>query len=166
VNPDGTDTAPSGRWQRGNPAPTFSSGPKQLDSVGSGRYAMVTGAASGGSSTANDVDGITTVRSPDFALTGGSSYRLAFRSTFAHTRTSSAADYWRIRIVADGGASAVLYARHGSATDLDGKWVSRTVSIPSSFAGKTAHLVIEAADRANGNLLEVGVDDVAVMRLP
>ena len=165
VNPDGIDTATSGAWQRGNPAPTSSSGPKQLNAVGSGRYSLVTGASAGGSANANDLDGVSSIRSPDFSLSAGHSYRLAFKSTFAHSSTSTASDYWRIRIVADGGASAVLYSRHGSATDLDGKWVSRTVSIPASFTGSKAHLVIEASDVANGNLFEVAVDDVAVMRV-
>jgi hypothetical protein len=64
--------------------------------------------------------------------------------------------------VADGGG-AVLYARRGSASDLDGRWVSRTVTIPAAFAGSTAHLVIEAVDAAKGNLFEVAVDDIAVM---
>jgi hypothetical protein len=164
VNPDGTDTATSGRWQRGNPAATFSNGPKQLDSAGSGRYALVTGAAAGAGATANDLDGTSTIRSPDFTLSAGHSYKLAFRSTFAHSSTSSRSDYWRIRIVADGGG-AVLYARRGSASDLDGRWVSRTVTIPAAFAGSTAHLVIEAVDAAKGNLFEVAVDDIAVMRV-
>jgi carboxypeptidase T len=165
ANPDGTDTATSGRWQRGNPAPTSAAGPKQLDRAGSGRYALVTGAAAGSGAGANDLDGVSTMRSPDFTLSAGHTYRLAFKSTFAHSATSTSSDYWRIRIVANGGANAVLYARHGSATDLDGKWVSRTVSIPSSFVGTTAHLVIEAGDIASGNLFEVAVDDVAVMRV-
>jgi carboxypeptidase T len=165
VNPDGTDTATSGRWQRGNPAPTWSSGPKQLDSVGSGRYALVTGALAGSGATANDLDGVSSIRSPDFSLSAGHRYKLFFKSSFAHSSASTSSDYWRIRIVRNGGGTAILYARRGSATDVDGKWVSRTVSIPSSFAGSKAHLVIEAVDAANGNLFEVAVDDIAVMRV-
>ena len=165
VNPDGADTATSGRWQRGNPAPTWSSGPKQLDTAGSGRYALVTGASTGGGAGANDLDGASSIRSPDFNLAVGHTYKLAFKSSFAHSSTSTTDDYWRIRIVAEGGASATLYARRGSSVDLDGRWVSRTVSIPASFAGSRAHLVIEAIDAANGNLFEVAVDDIAVMKV-
>ncbi len=33
TNPDGTDTATSGAWQRGNPDGTASNGPKQLGTV-------------------------------------------------------------------------------------------------------------------------------------
>jgi len=44
VNADGTDTATAGAWQRGDPRPTGTvSGPKQPDTVPSGRYAFVTG---------------------------------------------------------------------------------------------------------------------------
>jgi carboxypeptidase T len=161
VNPDGTDTATSGRWQRGNPGATSSNGPKQLGTAASGRYDLVTGAAA---TSGNDLDGLSTARSPDFSLAAGQPYKLYFRSTFAHSSASSSADYFRIRIVADDSTSAVLYVHHGSATDVDGKWVSRSLAIPSAFEGKKAHLLIEAADLANDNLLEVAVDDVSVMK--
>ena len=65
VNPDGTDTAPaSARFARANPSDTASHGPKQLGTTPSGSKAFVTGAAAGSSSTANDLDGRTTLRSP------------------------------------------------------------------------------------------------------
>jgi hypothetical protein len=40
----------------------------------------------------------------------------------------------------------------------------RTVSIPASFSGKHARLVVEAADLGTDNLLEVAVDDVSVFK--
>ena len=60
ANPLGTDTATGGRWQRANPAATS----RQAGTVPSGSRALVTGAAAGSSSHANDVDGgVTTMRS-------------------------------------------------------------------------------------------------------
>ena len=61
VNPLGTDTATSGKWQRADPAPTT----YQSGTARSGRYALVTGASAGSAANANDVDGgRTSVRSP------------------------------------------------------------------------------------------------------
>jgi carboxypeptidase T len=161
IDPDATDTAAAGRWQRGNPVAASYNGAKQLDEAGSGRYDLVTGA----SVASGDVDGgVTTAVSPDFALAAGHTYALAFRSTFAHSSRASVADYFRISIVADDATSAVLYQRHGSAQDLDANWVMRTTPIPSSFAGKRAHLLVEAADLDTDNVFEVAIDDVAVFR--
>jgi hypothetical protein len=165
LNPDGTDTATRGHWVRSDPQPTNQSGPKQLGTTVSGRDDLVTGARAGSTASANDLDGgVTSIRSPNFGLAAGHGYALSFRSTFAHSAASSIADYFRVRIVADDSSSAVLFEQHGSAHDVDGRWIGRTVSIPASFAGKTAHLVIEAADLGPENLLEVAVDDVAVTR--
>jgi carboxypeptidase T len=166
INPDGTDTATSGRWTRRNPELTSKDGPKQLGSTPSGRDDLVTGARAGGGPAANDLDGgVTSVRSPDFSLSAGHSYALGFTSTFAHSARSSSADYLRIALIASDASSVVLYQKLGSATDIDGKWVRQRVAIPASFAGKTAHLLIEAADLGRENLLEVGIDDVAVMKV-
>ncbi len=71
LNPDGTDTAPANaRFVRANPSDTASHGPKQLGTTPSGSKAFVTGAAAGSSSTANDLDGRTTLRSPAITLAG------------------------------------------------------------------------------------------------
>ncbi|MFD2354897.1 M14 family metallopeptidase [Nonomuraea ferruginea] len=43
VNPNGTDTATLGQWERGDPADTSSSGPKQLGTTVSGSNDLVTG---------------------------------------------------------------------------------------------------------------------------
>jgi hypothetical protein len=166
VNPEGTDSATSGRWARADPRPTTQDGPKQLGTAPSGRDDLVTGARVLGSTGANDLDGgVTSVRSPDLTLPAGHSYSLGFTSTFAHSAKSSTADYLRITLIADDASTAVLYQKLGSATDVDGKWVARTIAIPPSFAGKTAHLLIEAADLGAENLLEVGIDEVAVMKV-
>ena len=71
VNPDGTDTAPSaGRFARGNPQPTSSSGPKQLGTTPSGRDAFVTGWRAGAKPNSSDLDGLTTIRSAPIDAAG------------------------------------------------------------------------------------------------
>ena len=47
TNPNGTDTATTGVWERGNPAGTNSSGVKQVNTTPSGSNALVTGPLAG-----------------------------------------------------------------------------------------------------------------------
>ena len=61
LNPDGTDTAPIGAASPRRPSSTSSNGPKQLGSTPSGTKGYVTGSPAGSSSTANDLDGRTSV---------------------------------------------------------------------------------------------------------
>jgi carboxypeptidase T len=65
ANPNGTDTAATGRWERADPQPTDSSGAKQLGTTVSGTNDLVTGASAGASAGENDIDGgATSIRSP------------------------------------------------------------------------------------------------------
>ncbi|MEZ4657673.1 MAG: hypothetical protein R2911_08885 [Caldilineaceae bacterium] len=49
TNPNGTDTATTGQWERGNPEDTNSSGPKQLGTTVSGLNDLVTARLAGSS---------------------------------------------------------------------------------------------------------------------
>ena len=95
VNPDGTDTATRGAWQRGDPEATTSNGSKQLTTTTSGRSAFVTGLRAGADAGANDLDGgATTLRSPLIALPADPAAfgPLSFRYTLAHGSTTDTAD--------------------------------------------------------------------------
>ncbi len=114
VNPDGTDTATGGRWQRSNPAPTATLGqPRQLDAAVSGSRALVTGAAAGASPDANDLDGTTTTRSAPIALpaTVGP---LTFRYYLSHAADASPDDWFRAWVEA-ATAPARSYSRSSAA---------------------------------------------------
>lgn len=64
TNPDGTDTATSGLWERGIPEATYYSGPKQLGTTPSGVNDLVTGRLAGANYNSNDIDGgVTSTRS-------------------------------------------------------------------------------------------------------
>lgn len=166
VNPDGTDTATLGRWERGNPASTWSNGARQLGTTTSGSADLVTGRLAGTSASSYDIDaGTTTVRSPDFTLAAGATYALRFRYYFAHSATSDARDELRVRIVRGDGSEATLFLEPGRPRDDVAAWATATVAIPASFAGSTSHLLISASDRGRGNLVEAAVDDVSVMRV-
>jgi hypothetical protein len=161
-NAGGTDTATTGLWERADPEPTDSDGPKQLGDAASPSRCLVTGAAAGASAGANDVDGGTTsIQSPPISLSGGSGFTLTFNSYFAHRTNSTADDVLRVRVV--GGTSATVFEQRGAATDVDAAWTPHSVSL-DAFAGQTVRIVIEAADAATASLVEAGVDDVRVTR--
>jgi carboxypeptidase T len=160
----GTDTATAGRWQRGNPAPTTTaSGRKQPDTVPSGRYAFVTGAAAGTSAAANDLDGgRTTMTSPEIVLPSATGQRLQFRWSFAHDSLASSADELRIEVL-DGGSAATVFVVRGAATQRSASWHLTSVDL-SAWAGRTIHLRVSATDAGTNGILEALVDDVRVTR--
>jgi MYXO-CTERM domain-containing protein len=84
VNPDGTDTASTGKWELGTPerADVFDF-VLQPGAAYSGQHAFVTGAARGADPSANDVTGgLTTVESPPMSLQGLTSPHLSYQAYF------------------------------------------------------------------------------------
>ncbi|MEM8534935.1 MAG: S8 family serine peptidase [Chloroflexota bacterium] len=160
ANPGGADAATTGLWERGNPEGTDITGPKQLDATASGSNALVTGASAGSSVGANDIDnGVTSIRSPDFTLTGSSSYDLSFSYYFAHYTNSSSDDFLRVKVV--GSSTTTVFEELGAGNDDDAAWESTTVSL-DAFAGQTVYLLIEAADAGTASLVEAAIDDIEV----
>jgi hypothetical protein len=165
VNPaDGEpDTATSGAWQRAIPAKrSTNAGQKQRAYGYSARYALVTGAARGASANANDLDGLTSARSPQFELGGASSsgWKVQFRYTFAHGANASSADY--LRLLVDGDE---VWRTPGAASERNAAWQLVTLSL-DSYAGQDVRLTFEACDCAANSLVEAAVDDVRVYRVP
>ena len=164
VNPDGTDTATSGRWQRGNPEPTSSSGgPKQLGNVPSGARALTTGVLRGSSADANDLDGRSTVRSVPIALPSTNGQQLFFRYVFAHAANASSADRLVVSVEESGGARTPVFTRTGSATDVDGAW-RNAYALLDAWKGQTIRMHIEAVDGAANSTVEAQIDDLRIMR--
>src|SRR4051794_11440206 len=158
ANPGGTDTATLGRWERGDPEATTSSGAKQLGTTVSGTNDLVTGRLAGASAGENDVDGgVTSIQSPPIALPANAhNLTLTFSSYLANGSNSSTADFLRVRVV--GSTSSTVYQRLGSAANVNGAWVSSSVSL-QAFAGQAVRLVVEAADASTASLVEAGVGD-------
>jgi carboxypeptidase T len=161
IDPDGTDTAPaSARFTRSNPEGTASSGTKQRNGVTSGSQAFVTGARAGASANTNDLDGITSVRSPAINLPVTTGQRLTFRYVFAHDKQGSSSDKLQA-IVEVGGVRTVVFERLGTPVDVDGLW--RTASIPmDAYAGQSVRILFQARDAGQANLVEVEIDDVRI----
>jgi hypothetical protein len=162
VNPAGTDTATTGRWERAIPQTTTSTGTKQLGTANSGSTDLVTGASAGAAAGDNDLDGGTTsIRSPVIAIPAGGTVTLSLAFYFAHLNNSSVDDFFRVQVV--GTTTATVIQELGSAVNDDAAWVTRSVDI-SAFAGQSVRIVISAADLAGGSLVEAGVDDVVITR--
>ena len=163
VNPDGTDTATTGAWQRGNPEPTSYNGPKQLGDVPSGARALTTGVRAGTSANASDLDGRTTVRSVPITLPTTDGQQLFFRYVFAHGSNSSSADRLVVSIEESGGVRTPVFTKTGSASDVDGAW-RNAYALLDAWKGQTIRIHIEAVDGATNSTVEAQVDDVRVMR--
>jgi hypothetical protein len=162
VNPNGSDTATTGQWERGDPEATSSSGAKQLGTSASGTNNLVTGRLAGSSAGANDLDGgVTSIRSPAIALTGGSVYTLRFAYYLAHGSNASNVDYLRVKVV--GSTTATVFEELGAADNDNAAWQTASVDL-SAYAGQTITLLIEAADAGSASLVEAAMDDVRVTR--
>jgi hypothetical protein len=161
-NPNATDTATAGVWERGDPQSTSSNGTKQLGSTTSGANDLVTGRLSGSSSGEHDLDGgRSSIQSPAITLPASGTLMLTFNYYLAHGSNSSSADYLRVTIV--GASSSTVFQELGDANDDDAVWASATVNL-SAFAGQTIRILIEAADAGGASLVEAAVDDVKIVR--
>ena len=159
VDPLGTDTATGGVWQRLNPAGTN----YQANTVTSGSIALVTGAAAGSTSSANDVDGgATSVRSPAIALPSAVG-RLTFRYYLAHASNASAADTFQAFVEESDGTRTLVRAEAGAANTDRPAWASASIPL-TPWAGQTVRIVFVATDGGPDSLVEAAVDDVRVTR--
>jgi carboxypeptidase T len=166
INLTGTDTATSGTWQRGNPAPTTTaSGRKQADGTPSGRFAFVTGTAAGSTPASNDLDGgRTTVTSPLITLPATAHQKLQFKWTLAFDRTSSTADEFRVEVLDVAGATAqtVVLAK-GAPIERNAWWRTSAVDL-TAWAGKQIRFRFSATDGGTNGIVEAAFDDVRVTR--
>jgi len=163
VNPNGTDTATGGSWERGIPAAVADiSGAKQSATVPSGQSDMVTGASAGASADADDVDGGTTsVLSPAFKLSSGD-WAVSFKYGFGHDASSGPEDFMRLSVVS-GSTTTPIWLVSGDNTDVNSGWTAQSVSM-NAWRGKTVRLLFEAADGGPDSVVEAAIDDVRVTR--
>jgi hypothetical protein len=160
-DPDGTDTATAGVWERGDPEGTSSSGPKQLGTTVSGLNDLVTGRLAGANATVNDIDGgVTSIRSPLIALPVADSLTLSFYYYLAHGSNSSVADYLRVTVV--GSTTMTVLEEFGAANNDDGAWAINNLDL-TAFSGQTVYLLIAAADAGTDSLVESAIDNVLIV---
>jgi len=162
TDPEGSDTATTGMWERANPEGTEYSGVSyQLGTTASGSYDLVTGRLAGSSVGSYDIDnGDTTIRSPNIALPSGGSLTLSFSYYLAHLNNATSDDYLRVKVV--GSTTTTVLEELGSGDDDGAAWASFNCSL-DAFAGQTVYLLIEAADGGGGSLIEAAIDDVSII---
>jgi Zn-dependent metalloprotease len=160
TNPNGTDTATTGMWERGDPQDTNSSGIKQLGTTVSVVNDLSTGRLAGAAAGDFDIDsGVTSIQSPLIALPSSGTLTLSFSYYLAHGTNSSTADFFRVFIV--GSTTQQVFQELGGTENDNGAWITGSANI-SSFAGQTVRIRIEAADASTASLVEAGVDDVRI----
>jgi len=159
VNPTGTDTSRSGKWERGDPQGTDSMGPKQLDFTTSGTQNLVTGAFAGNNANKHDIDGRTSILSPSIQLPTGQDIILSFKYYFAHSRNATFDDYLKVQVI--GNTTLTVLEIRGSKVDLDAVWQTAQISL-NDFSGQKVKIKIEAADGARDSLVEAAVDDLSI----
>jgi subtilisin family serine protease len=162
TNPNGTDTATTGVWERGDPQGTSYSGTTlQLGTTTSGVNDLVTGSLAGSSVGANDLDGgVTSIQSPLISLPSGGTLALSAQWYLGHLNNATSADFFRISVVS-GSSTTTVFQQLGASTNRSGSWGTATANL-SSFAGQSIRLLIQAADAGSGSLVEAGVDDVVI----
>ncbi len=159
-NPNGTDTATSGLWERAIPQQTDSSGPKQLGTTVSGRYDLSTGPLAGSSVGSYDIDGgKTSIQSPEITLPANRQLTLSFSYYLSHLTNSSSADYLRVSVI--GNSTQLVFEELGAAENDDAVWEQFAADI-SQFAGQTVQIHIAAADAGTASLVEAAIDDVLI----
>jgi Zn-dependent metalloprotease len=162
TNPNGTDNATTGAWERGDPEATSSGGVSlQLGTTVSGTNDLVTARLAGASAGVNDVDGGTTsIQSPAITLPASGTLTLTFSWYLAHLNNATSADFFRAGVVV-GTTPTVVFTQAGAASNRAGAWATASVSL-NGFAGQTIRIRFEAADASTASLIEAGVDNVSI----
>ncbi|GIJ08313.1 M14 family zinc carboxypeptidase [Micromonospora andamanensis] len=160
INPNGTDTATLGQWERGAAQATNSSGAKQLTPY-AGSNDLVTGRLAGSGAGDHDVDGgVTSARSPAVTLPSSGTLTLSLAWYLAHGSNSSSADYLRVSVVHNGGTTALL-TQTGAASNRNGAWTVSNLNL-TPYAGQSVRILVEAADTSTASLVEAAVDNVTI----
>ncbi|MEV6373873.1 M14 family metallopeptidase [Micromonospora musae] len=160
VNPNGTDTATLGAWERGAAQATTSSGAKQLTPYAGGND-LVTGRLAGTGAGDYDLDGgVTSAQSPAVTLPAAGTLTLSLAWYLAHGSNSSSADYLRVSVVHSGGTTTLLN-QAGAATNRNGSWAVANLNL-TPYAGQSVRIVVQAADASGASLVEAAVDNVTI----
>ncbi|WP_018791247.1 M14 family zinc carboxypeptidase [Salinispora arenicola] len=160
IDPNGTDTATTGQWERGAAQSTSYSGAKQLTPY-AGSNDLVTGRLAGSSVGSHDIDGgVTSARSPAVSLPSSGTLTLSLAWYLAHYSNASSADYFRVSVVHSGGTT-ILLDQAGAATNRSASWSVASLDL-TPYAGQSIQIQVEAADAAGGSLVEAAVDNVTI----
>ena len=164
VNPDGTDTAIAGRWQRGIPArPRPMAAPSSWTRPPPAPRARHRG-SSGASTGANDLDGTTTIRSARHRPAGQRRGRSRSATTSPTAPNASPDDWFRVWVEAADGTRTLVREELGAAERR-----RRRLGVGPGRDRPVGRA--DGADRhrrpptaARDSLVEAAVDDVRIER--
>lgn len=160
VNPDGTDTATAGRWESGTPQSTQAGGRKQPGRAQTVPHALATGLAA----SVNVSGGLTTARSAPITLpTDVSRLTLTWYGYMAHDANSTNADRFVVKVL--GNPTVIAYMELGTFLNTDAAWRKYTTDL-TRLRGQTVYLQVECDDQAPDNLVECGIDSMAITATP
>ncbi len=156
------DTASTGVWVR--TAPNGSTAQPGADNpAGTGTLCFLTGADPPGAQPGtNDVDGgATTLRSPMLDATAGECFIRYYRWYSNNAGSNPNSDTMPVEISSDGGASWVLLEE---VDENANQWVFRTFRV-ADYVAPTSQVMVRfvARDLLAGSIIEVGVDDFALV---
>ncbi len=164
VNPNGTDTATgdlTGQWAIGDPVPhdRGTIAPAQIE-ANSLLNALITGLTA--TNTNTDVDGFTTIHSPNFTLPSSNFNSIDVSWNYYHAVTGGATDPLRVDLVrtSDNTVLSTLFNQDPASVQT-AVWTPFSASL-DSFAGETTYLRFTATDGGTASILEAGIDDVSV----
>jgi MYXO-CTERM domain-containing protein len=173
VNPDGTDTATTGRWEAGTPERSDAFDfVVQPGSAWSGSRAFVTGASKGMDPSANDVSGgLTTLQSPPLKLDGLTKPHLAYHVYFVATDFQNevlvpgAGDNLRVLASADDGKTWTEVDR---VTGMGLGWQQRLIALadvlpPEAIGASALRFRFVAEDANTNSVVEAVIDDVGLL---
>lgn len=154
------DTATTGVWERGDPQGTESQ--PEDDHTPGGTDCWVTGAPSGGSNGANDIDGgATTLTSPRLDASGSGDAELVYWRWYSNDRGASPnADAMLVEISGDDGAT---WTTLETVTENEYVWTQARFRVSDYVTpSDTLRVRFVASDLAEGSLVEAAVDDLRI----
>jgi MYXO-CTERM domain-containing protein len=170
VNPDGNDTATTGRWELATPERSEAFDfVVQPGAAWSGQHAFVTGAAAGSNPSENDVSGgFTTLQSPPFSVVGMSKPRLTYEVYFVaadfqnEVLVPAANDSLRVQASADGKTWTEIDRLTGMALGWQRRLIRLDDKLPPEALGPGLRFRFVAEDTDVPNVVEAVIDDVGV----
>jgi MYXO-CTERM domain-containing protein len=172
VNPDGDDTAQTGRWELGTPERSEAfEFVMQPGAAFSGQRAFVTGAARGTDASANDVSGgRTTLESPPMALAGLSSPHLSYQVYFVaadfqnEVLVPAASDSLAVQASTDGKTWTEVDRLTGMALGWQRRLIKLGDLLPAeALSSPSLRFRFVAEDADQNTVVEAVVDDIGLV---
>jgi Zn-dependent metalloprotease len=156
------DDATTGQWERCNPEGTEAQA-EDDHTADPGTNAYITECAAGSGQGTYDIDnGVTTLESPVFDLSGYDQAVVSYYRWYSNdTGAEPGTDYWVVRVTDDGWAT---YQTLENTNVSDRSWSKKEFRL-EEVIGLTDQVQLRflASDEDPGSLVEAGVDDFRVM---